>query len=134
FHLRKLWRSPLPRAITAHIVFAFMNALGAATMGAVIGFDKTYHFLPGYVMANVFAHAHLAAIGCGRRRLSAAADDPACGNAQGLASLAQRGPAPNRHFRLFVTLLFRSRFTSLFASTVVAGLAAFLAQVVWASA
>ncbi|MGE5245714.1 MAG: hypothetical protein ACM3SQ_15940 [Betaproteobacteria bacterium] len=56
-------RAPLPRAITAHIVLAFLNVLGAATMGVLVGFDKVYHFLPGFVLANVFAHAHLAAIG-----------------------------------------------------------------------
>ncbi len=39
------------------------NVLGAATLGILLGFDKVYHFLPGYVLANVFAHAHLAAIG-----------------------------------------------------------------------
>ena len=44
-------------------LFSFVNVFGAATMGVLIGFDKVYHFLPGYVLANVFAHAHLAAIG-----------------------------------------------------------------------
>ena len=35
----------------------------AATLGVLIGFDKVYHFLPGFVLSNVIAHAHLAAIG-----------------------------------------------------------------------
>jgi hypothetical protein len=51
------------RGPSAHIVLAFVNVFGAATMGVLIGFDKVYHFLPGFVLANVFAHAHLAAIG-----------------------------------------------------------------------
>ena len=58
-----LRRASLPRAISAHIVLAFLNILGAATLGVLIGFDKVYHFLPGFVLSNVIAHAHLAAIG-----------------------------------------------------------------------
>jgi cbb3-type cytochrome oxidase subunit 1 len=60
---RRLRRAPLPRAITAHVMLAFVNILAAATLGVLIGFDKVYHFLPGFVLANVFAHAHLAALG-----------------------------------------------------------------------
>jgi hypothetical protein len=42
-----LRRASLPRAISTHIVLAFLNILGAATLGVLIGFDKVYHFLPG---------------------------------------------------------------------------------------
>src|SRR5438093_1882837 len=56
-------RASLPRAISAHIILAFLNILAAATVGVLIGFDKVYHFLPGFVLATVFAHAHLAALG-----------------------------------------------------------------------
>jgi len=59
-----LSRASLHRAISAHIVLAFVNILGAATLGVLIGFDKVYHFLPGFVLSNVIGHAHLAAIGC----------------------------------------------------------------------
>jgi hypothetical protein len=31
----------------------------------LLAFDKVYYFLPGYILANVIAHAHLAAIGWG---------------------------------------------------------------------
>jgi hypothetical protein len=58
-----LSRASLPRAISTHIVLAFVNILGAATLGVLIGFDKVYHFLPGFGLSNVIAHAHLAAIG-----------------------------------------------------------------------
>src|SRR5262249_32165522 len=34
-----------------------------ASTGVLIGWDKVAHFLPGFVLSNVFAHAHLAAIG-----------------------------------------------------------------------
>ena len=60
---RCLRHASLPRAISAHIMLAFLNILAAATLGVLIGFDKVYHFLPGFVLANVFAHAHLAALG-----------------------------------------------------------------------
>src|SRR4051812_8794198 len=61
--VRQLRGARLPRAVIAHIVLAFVNVLGAATIGVLIGFDKVYHFLPGFILANVFAHAHLAALG-----------------------------------------------------------------------
>jgi hypothetical protein len=61
--LRHLPRARVPRAVKLHIAFAFLNVLGAAGFGVVLGFDKVYRFLPGYVLTNVFAHAHLAAIG-----------------------------------------------------------------------
>jgi hypothetical protein len=60
---RCLRRASLPRAISAHIMLTFLNILAAASLGVLIGFDKVYHFLPGFVLANVFAHAHLAALG-----------------------------------------------------------------------
>src|SRR6185436_17187511 len=46
-----------------HMAFACLNIAVAASAGVVIAFDKTFHFLPGFVMSNVFAHAHLAAVG-----------------------------------------------------------------------
>ena len=44
-------------------MLAFFNILVAAILGVLIGFDRVYHFLPGFVLANVFVHAHLAALG-----------------------------------------------------------------------
>ena len=52
-----------PVAVRAHIGLAFVNIAGAATMGVLLGFNKVQPFLPGYVLTNVYAHAHLAAIG-----------------------------------------------------------------------
>jgi hypothetical protein len=134
--VRYLWTAALPRAVSAHIVLAFMNVVGAATMGVLIGFDKVYHFLPGYVLANVFAHAHLAAIGWASMmvvglayRLLPMVLPAAMPSGPGLwtsAVLLQAGVSG-----LFVTLLLRSRLTWIFALTVVAGFAAFISQVVW---
>lgn len=49
--------------IALPLILAFGNVGIAASAGVVLGFDKVHHFLPGYVVANVLAHAHLAAIG-----------------------------------------------------------------------
>jgi hypothetical protein len=53
----------VPHAIKLHVYFASANLLAAIAMGVLLGFDKVHQFLPGYVLSNVFAHAHLAAIG-----------------------------------------------------------------------
>lgn len=128
--------APLPAAIRAHIVLAFANVLGAAVMGILIGFDKVYHFLPGFVLANVFAHAHLAAIGWASMmvvgvayRLLPMVLPAEMPKGRGLwtsAILLQGGVTG-----LFVSLLFRSRATIVFAVVIVGGFAAFVRQVVW---
>jgi hypothetical protein len=133
---RCLGPAALPRAVSAHIVLAFVNVLGAATMGVLIGFDKVYHFLPGFVLANVFAHAHLAAIGWASMmvvgvayRLLPMVLPAAMPSGPRLwisAVLLQAGVSG-----LFVTLLLRSPLVWIFALTVVAGFAAFISQVVW---
>jgi hypothetical protein len=131
-----LHASALPRAISAHIVLAFVNVSGAATVGVLLGFDKLYHFLPGFVLANVFAHAHLAAIGwasmmvvgIGYRLLPMIlpAAMPKGPRLWLSAVLLQTGVTG-----LFVTLLLRHPLTGLFAVIVVGGFVAFASQVVW---
>jgi hypothetical protein len=56
-------RAKVHGAVKLHLYFAAANVVGAVTMGVLLGFDKAHSFLPGYVLSNVFAHAHLAAIG-----------------------------------------------------------------------
>ena len=134
--VRRLVHATLPRAVSAHVVLAFLNVLGAATMGVLIGFDKVYHFLPGYVIANVFAHAHLAAIGWASMMVVGIAyrllpmvlpaQMPSGPRLWTSAVLLQGGVTG-----LFVTLLYGSPFTWVFAVTIVAGFGAFLSQVVW---
>ena len=124
----------LPRAIVGHIVLAFFNVAGAATMGVLIGFDKVYHFLPGFVLTNVFAHAHLAAIGWASMMVVGVAyrllpmvlpaEMPKGPSLWISAILLQTGVTG-----LFVTLLLRHRLVWVFALMIVAGFAAFLAQV-----
>lgn len=134
--VHRLRGAAIPRAVSAHIVLAFLNIVGAATMGVLIGFDKVYHFLPGFVLANVFAHAHLAAIGWASMmvvgiayRLLPMILPAGMPNGPRLwmsAVLLQAGVSG-----LFVTLLVRGRFAWVFALTIVAGFAAFLSQVAW---
>lgn len=50
-------------AVRLHITLAVVNFFVAAGAGIAIAFDKVHHVLPGSLLANVFAHAHLAAIG-----------------------------------------------------------------------
>ena len=58
-----LGAAPIPGGVKCHILLAAGNLVVAATAGILLGLDKVYHFLPGFVLANVFAHAHLAAVG-----------------------------------------------------------------------
>jgi hypothetical protein len=132
----RLRHASLPRAVSAHIVLAFFNVLGAATLGALIGFDKVYQFLPGVVLANVFAHAHLAALGWATMMVIGVsyrmlpmilpAAMPSGSRLWISAILLQTGVSG-----LFVTLLRRGPFAWIFALAIVGGLAAFLSQVGW---
>jgi hypothetical protein len=134
--VHRLRHSVLPLAVRLHIVLAFLNLLAAATLGVLIGFDKVYDLLPGFVLSNVFAHAHLAAIGWASMMVVGVAYRllpmvlPAAmpGGARLYVSalLLQIGITG-----LFVTLLGRSSFAWIFALAVIAGFAAFIAHVVW---
>ena len=134
--VRGLRPASLPRAVSAHIVLAFLNILGAAALGVLIGFDRVYHFLPGFVLANVFAHAHLAAIGWASMmvvgmayRLLPMVLPAAMPNGPTLwasALLLETGVAG-----LFAALLLRSPLTVVFALIVIGGFAAFAAHVIW---
>jgi hypothetical protein len=135
----RLHSALLPRAISTHIVLAFVNILGAATLGTLIGFDKVYHFLPGFVLPNVIAHAHLAAIGWAAMMV--------VGIAYRLLPMILPAAMPNGPtlwisavlletgvVGLFVTLLRRSPFARLAALVVICGFAAFIWQVLWSCA
>jgi hypothetical protein len=134
--VRRLFSARHPRAVTAHIVLAFVNVLGAAAAGVLIGFDKVYHFLPGYVLTNVFAHAHLAAIGWASMMVVGIAyrllpmvlpaEMPKGPRLWWSAILLQAGV-----MGLFFTLLLHSAFVSAAAVLVTSGFASFLAQLVW---
>ncbi len=61
--MRAQRRVAIPGAVKLHINLAFANILVAAAIGIALGIDKSRSFLPGNVLSNVYAHAHLAAIG-----------------------------------------------------------------------
>ena len=127
-------RAPLAPAVKAHIVLAFANISAAAAFGILIGFDKVYHFLPGFVLTNVFAHAHLAAIGWASMMVVGVAyrllpmvlpaEMPEGSSLWISAALLEIGGGG-----LFLTLVHRARFSWLFALAVVGGFAAFFLQV-----
>ncbi|MGE3705104.1 MAG: hypothetical protein AB7I13_07510 [Vicinamibacterales bacterium] len=130
----RLRGASIPGAVTLHIRLACLNLAIAATMGVLLGFDKVLHFLPGFVLNNVFAHAHMAAlgwasmmvVGVGYRLLPMVLPSkPPAGRSTYLSAvLLETGV-----LGLFVTLLLRSTWTPVFGAFVLAGLAAFLSQV-----
>jgi hypothetical protein len=129
-----LRRARVPAAVKLHFVFACTNIAIAASMGILLGFDKAYHFLPGFVMANVFAHAHLAAIGWATMMV--------VGVAYRLLpmTLPSKMPSGRSMFAsailleagvlgLFVSLLFQSRWALACGGLVIAGLGVFATHV-----
>ena len=128
--------SALPRAVTAHVALSFVNIVLAAALGVAIGFDKRYGFLPWGPLPAVFAHVHLAAVGWASMMavgvayrllpMILPAQMPGGGRLWTSAILLELGV-----LGLAAALLSGSRSTAAFALTIVAGIAAFLSQVVW---
>jgi hypothetical protein len=133
--LRSLPGAKTPSAVKLHIVFACVNVLTAASAGVLMGFDKVYHFLPGFVLSNVLAHAHLAAVGwatmmvvgVGYRLLpmTLPARPPEGPTLYWSALLIEGGV-----LGLFASLVLRSAWAQVFGPIIVVGLAAFAAHVV----
>jgi hypothetical protein len=105
-------------------------------MGLLIAFDKVWHFLPGFVLAHVFAHAHIAAIGWATMMVVGVAyrllpmimpSKIASGRSMyASAVLLEVGV-----LGLFLTLLVGSRLAVICGLTIVAGLIAFATRVAW---
>jgi hypothetical protein len=135
-HARRLAAAPIPRAVRVHIALAFVNILGAAVMGILLGFNRIQAFLPGFVLTNVYAHAHLAAIGwaslmvigVGYRLLPMVlpAAMPSGAALWATALLLEMGVAG-----LFASLIARGRWTATFAVVIVCGFAVFFGQGLW---
>jgi len=129
-------RARLPAAVKTHIVLACANFWTAASMGVLIASDKVWHFLPGFVLSNVFAHAHLAAIGwatmmvvgVGYRLLPMTFPSkmPSGRSVYASAALLEAGV-----LGLFFSLLRGSLWSLAFGFLIVAGLGVFAAHVVW---
>jgi hypothetical protein len=133
--VRALPGAGMPGAVKLHLAFACLNIVIAATTGVLIGFDKVFHFLPGFVISNVFAHAHLAAIGWATMMLAGVgyrmlpmtlpSKQPAGRSMYASAFLLEAGV-----LGLFGSLLVQSRRADVFGVTIVAGLAVFAAHVI----
>lgn len=61
--VRALRKAPVPFEHRLPFFLAFANILLAGALGMLIGIDKGYEVLPGFVIDHVVAHAHLAALG-----------------------------------------------------------------------
>ena len=134
--LPAVFKSRVPRALVAHVALAFANIAAASTLGVLIAFDRIDSFLPGYVLTNVFAHAHLAAVGWAAMMVVGVAYRllpmvlpaamPAGRRLWVTAILLQAGVTG-----LFVTLLLRSRWSWVAVLTIVAGFGVFLVHAIW---
>ena len=128
--------APVQGAVKLCLLLANVNIFLAGGFGILLAFDKAYPFLPARELGNVFAHAHLAAIGwagmmvmgTGLRMLPMILPSamPKAGPVVGGAVMAEVGV-----LGLFVSLLFGSATAGVFALLVVAGFALFLGQVAW---
>jgi hypothetical protein len=136
----RFWRvlatAPIPGEVKLHFWLAFVNLLGAAVMGLLLGIHRAWPFLPGYVLGNVWAHAHLAALGWATMMVMAAGYRLL---PMFLPSAMPRGAwvwigglvFESGVVGLFVTLLLGSPWRSLFAVLIVGGLGIFLSRVLW---
>jgi hypothetical protein len=127
--------APVPPAVKLHIRLAFANITCASAAGVLLGFDKVHHFLPGFVLSNVVAHAHLAAVGWASMMVAGVAYRllpmvlPArmpSGPGMYLSAVFLEAGAAG----LFVTIALRSTWTAAFAVVVALGFVALLAHVV----
>jgi hypothetical protein len=133
FALRK---APIPAAVKLHFYFAFLNLATAAMLGVLLGLNKVRPVLGGFVLSNIYAHAHLAALGWATMMVMAAgyrllpmllpSAMPEGRRLYVSALLLETGA-----LGLFVSLLARSRAVAVFAPVAAAGIAAFLVQVAW---
>lgn len=125
----------MPSAVKAHVWLAFANIAGAGVLGVLMAFSKVHPFLPGYALANVFAHAHLAAIGWAAMMV--------VGIAYRLLPMVLPAEMPRGRWLwasavllqigvtgLAVALVLRSRATGVFAPAIAAGIAVFLGQAI----
>ena len=129
-------RAKIQPAVKLHVVLACVNFWLAASMGLSIAVDKVAHILPGFVLSNVIAHAHLAALGWATMMVVGVAyrllpmtfpsKMPSGPSIYASAILLETGV-----LGLFTTLLVRSAWAVVFGLAIVAGLAVFAGHVIW---
>ena len=128
--------APVSLGVRAHFLLAFVNLMLAGGVGILLGANKLFPFLPGYVLANVAAHAHLAIVGWAAMMVFAAgyrllpmllpaAMPPAIGvwTSAVLTEVATLG--------LAVSLALQSTWVRVFAVLAIGGGGAFLGSVAW---
>jgi len=126
---------PLPAHVKLQINLAWLNLVVTAFIGLLLGFNRTTSVLPGYSLHNVFAHAHMAAIGwafllgVATGHLYVAATAVPRGVA--LLSLVGTGLTQVGAVGLFVTLLTGDGKAVAFGLTALAGMALCLGSLVW---
>lgn len=134
--LRELAKSATPSEIKLHYWLAFGNFALAGLTGVLIGFDKISDVIPGYRLAHVAAHAHLATVGWATMIFIASAyrllpmmlpAAPPVGTWVRLGAVTLETGV----LGLFVALLFDTRWILLPALVTAAGLVIFLSRVVW---
>ena len=126
----------IPIAVKLHLLLPCVNLWIAGSTGVLIACDKVHHSLPGFVLSNVFAHAHLAAlgwatmmvVGVGYRLLPMTLPSkmPSGRSMYAGAALLEIGV-----LGLFVSLLVGGSWSVAFGLSIVAGLGIFAAHVVW---
>jgi hypothetical protein len=128
--------APVPGGVKLHFFLAFANVLIAATLGVLLGLNKVEPVLGGFVMTNVYAHAHMAALGWATMMVMGAGyrllpmllpSAMPAGRLVALGAVLLEAGV----LGLFSSFLLRSRLTGVFALLVVAGLAVFLSRVAW---
>jgi hypothetical protein len=134
--LAALRPSKVPREVKLHLVLAVANVALAAGLGVLLGLNKIEPFLGGFVLTNVYAHAHLAAVGWAMIMVMGA----------GYRLLPMLLPSAVPEGRLVLlgavlveagvlglaaSLLARSRAVGPFALLAVAGIGVFLSRVLW---
>ena len=129
-------QAPVQSAVKLCLLLANLNILLAGGFGILLAFDKAHPFLPARELGNVFAHAHLAAIGwvgmmvmgTGLRMLPMILP-----SAMPKARLAVPGVVVLEAgvAGLFVSLLFGSPAAGVFTLLITVGFGIFLSQVGW---
>ena len=134
--IRQLYHSRIPIGIRLHVGLACVNLLVAGILGLLLGTDREVDIVPGFVITNVYAHAHMAGlgwatlmvVGIGHRLLpmvlpSAMPEGPRTIISVGLIQVGVVG--------LFVTLLVTGQAGLVWTLLALGGVVTFLSTVLW---
>ncbi len=134
--IRQLYHSRIPIGIRLHVGLACVNLLIAGILGLLLGTDREVDIVPGFVITNVYAHAHMAGlgwatlmvVGIGHRLLpmvlpSAMPEGPRTIISVGLIQVGVVG--------LFVTLLVTGQAGLVWTLLALGGVVTFLSTVLW---